>query len=76
MALDEVIITKAIIDRYYEKLIDNLVTDLAIVGGGPSGVVAGTIVICDFYCNKEGGAKDHQDGMKHFFCGSNMLAGT
>jgi thiazole biosynthesis enzyme len=41
MALDEVIITKAIIDRYYEKLIDNLETDVAIVGGGPSGLVAG-----------------------------------
>ncbi len=41
MALDEVIITKAIIDRYYEKLIANLETDVAIVGGGPSGLVAG-----------------------------------
>jgi len=41
MALDEVIITKAIIDRYYEKLINNLETDVAIVGGGPSGLVAG-----------------------------------
>ncbi|RJP85289.1 MAG: thiazole biosynthesis protein [Desulfobacteraceae bacterium] len=41
MALDEIIITRAIIDRYYEKLIDNLETDVAIVGGGPSGLVAG-----------------------------------
>jgi thiamine thiazole synthase len=41
MALDEVIITKAIIDRYYEKLINSLDTDVAIVGGGPSGLVAG-----------------------------------
>jgi thiazole biosynthesis enzyme len=41
MALDEVIITKAIIERYYEKLINNLETDVAIVGGGPSGLVAG-----------------------------------
>lgn len=41
MPLDEVIITKAIIDRYYEKLINNLETDVAIVGGGPSGLVAG-----------------------------------
>ena len=41
MALDEIIITRAIIDRYHEKLIDNLVTDVAIVGGGPSGLVAG-----------------------------------
>ena len=41
MALDEIIITRAIIDRYHEKLIRNLETDVAIVGGGPSGLVAG-----------------------------------
>ncbi len=41
MALDEVIITRAIVDRYYQKLTDNLETDVAIVGGGPSGLVAG-----------------------------------
>lgn len=41
MLLDEIIITKAIIDRYYQKLISNLETDVAIVGGGPSGLVAG-----------------------------------
>lgn len=41
MELNEVIITKAIIDRYYAKLTDNLETDVAIVGGGPSGLVAG-----------------------------------
>jgi len=41
MALNEIIITKAIIDRYYEKLISNLETDVAIVGGGPAGLVAG-----------------------------------
>ncbi|MBW1902622.1 MAG: thiazole biosynthesis protein [Deltaproteobacteria bacterium] len=41
MALDEVVITKAIIDRYYEKLINSLETDVAIVGGGPAGLVAG-----------------------------------
>jgi sulfide-dependent adenosine diphosphate thiazole synthase len=41
MELNEVIITKAIIDRYYKKLIDNLETDVAIVGGGPSGLTAG-----------------------------------
>ncbi|MFP4225363.1 MAG: ribose 1,5-bisphosphate isomerase, partial [Desulfobacterales bacterium] len=28
-------------DRYYEKLRDNLEADVAIVGGGPSGLVAG-----------------------------------
>ncbi|MGM0788389.1 MAG: sulfide-dependent adenosine diphosphate thiazole synthase [Thermodesulfobacteriota bacterium] len=41
MALDEIVITRAIIDRYHEKLTDNLETDVAIVGGGPSGLVAG-----------------------------------
>ncbi len=40
-ALDEVIISRAIIDRYIEKLRSNLETDVAIVGGGPSGLVAG-----------------------------------
>ncbi|MBN1628070.1 MAG: thiazole biosynthesis protein [Deltaproteobacteria bacterium] len=39
--LDEVKITKAIIDRYYAKLNECLDTDAAIVGGGPSGLVAG-----------------------------------
>ena len=41
MELNETIITKAIIDRYYEKLTNSLETDIAIVGGGPSGLVAG-----------------------------------
>ena len=41
MELNEVTITKAIIDRYYEKLMNNLETDVAIVGGGPSGLTAG-----------------------------------
>lgn len=39
--LDEVKITKAIIGRYYKKLNDCLETDVAIVGGGPSGLVTG-----------------------------------
>lgn len=41
MKLDEVIISKAIIDRYFRKLLDHMRTDVAIVGGGPSGLVAG-----------------------------------
>lgn len=41
MELDETIITRAIIDRYYQKLTSNLDIDVAIVGGGPSGIVAG-----------------------------------
>jgi len=38
--LDEIIISRAIIDRYTEKLKDCLELDVAIVGGGPSGLVA------------------------------------
>ncbi len=41
MELDEVVITKAIVERFWEKLTAHLVTDVAIVGGGPSGLVAG-----------------------------------
>lgn len=41
MALDEIMISRAIIDRYHQKLTDCLETDVAIVGGGPSGLVAG-----------------------------------
>jgi thiazole biosynthesis enzyme len=41
MELDEVIITKTIVDRFYQKFLNHLETDVAIVGGGPSGLVAG-----------------------------------
>jgi thiamine thiazole synthase len=41
MVLDEIVISRAIIDRYYDKLKNCLETDVAIVGGGPSGLVAG-----------------------------------
>jgi thiamine thiazole synthase len=40
-ALDEIIISKAIIERFFQKLTANLDTDVAVVGGGPSGLVAG-----------------------------------
>lgn len=39
--LNEITISKAIIDRYHTKMIDALDVDVAIVGGGPSGLVAG-----------------------------------
>jgi len=39
--LDEIVITRAIINRYFEKLSANLELDAAIVGGGPAGLVAG-----------------------------------
>ena len=41
MKLDEIIISKAIIESYKEKLIGALDVDVAIVGGGPAGIVAG-----------------------------------
>ncbi len=41
MELNEIIISKAIVDTYHEKLMSNLEVDTAIVGGGPSGLVAG-----------------------------------
>ncbi len=40
MALDEVLITKTIIERFSEKLINNLDVDVAVVGGGVSGLTA------------------------------------
>ncbi len=39
--LNEVTISRAILDSYFKKISDNLDLDVAIVGGGPSGLVAG-----------------------------------
>jgi len=39
--LDEVTISRAILRSYFDKLDDGLKVDVAIVGGGPSGLVAG-----------------------------------
>ncbi len=47
MKLDEVIISKAIIESYKDKLIEALNADVAIVGGGPAGLV------CAYYLAKE-----------------------
>ena len=38
--MNEALISKAIIEKYMERLIKNLTLDVAIVGGGPSGIVA------------------------------------
>ena len=47
-SLNEVTISQAIIKTFMKKLEDNLETDVAIVGGGPSGLVAA------YYLAKEG----------------------
>ncbi|MDD5680938.1 MAG: sulfide-dependent adenosine diphosphate thiazole synthase, partial [Candidatus Omnitrophica bacterium] len=41
MKLDEVKISKAIIESYKDKIIDALDVDVAIVGGGPAGMCCG-----------------------------------
>ncbi len=48
MELDEIKISKAIIARYFQKLLDHLDVDVVIVGGGPAGLVAG------YYLSKAG----------------------
>ena len=40
MKLDDITITKAIVEGFSKKLIDNLESDVAIAGGGPAGMVA------------------------------------
>ena len=37
---NENIVSAAIVSSFYQKLLDNLVVDVAVVGGGPSGLVA------------------------------------
>jgi len=48
--LREVTITRAIVESYYRDLLNNLELDVAIVGAGPSGMVAA-------YYLAKGGAK-------------------
>lgn len=48
MLLDEVIISKAIVETYTDKLLNALDVDVAIVGAGPSGLV------CGYYLAKAG----------------------
>jgi thiamine thiazole synthase len=44
MKIDDIIISKAIIDNFYKKLLDSLDLDVALVGGGPANLVCGTIL--------------------------------
>ena len=46
--LDEIVISRAIIDRYFNKLKENLQLDVAIAGGGPAGLTAA------YYLAKQG----------------------
>ena len=48
--LKDVEITRAIVESYMKELLDSLTADVAIVGAGPSGMVAG-------YYLAKGGAK-------------------
>ncbi len=48
MELDEIKISKAILEEYIKELIDHLDVDVAIGGGGPSGLTAG------YYLSKAG----------------------
>ena len=40
MALHETVISRAIVERFFKKLLDHTEVDTAIVGGGPAGLVA------------------------------------
>ncbi|MCK4423954.1 MAG: FAD-dependent oxidoreductase, partial [Candidatus Omnitrophica bacterium] len=48
MSLDEVVISRAIIERFSKKFIQYLEVDVAIAGGGPAGLTAG------YYLAKQG----------------------
>lgn len=44
MKLDDIKVSRAIIDEYYKKLLDALELEVALVGGGPANLVCGTIL--------------------------------
>ncbi len=44
MKLDDITISKAIIENFYKKFLDVLDVDVALVGGGPANLVCGTLL--------------------------------
>lgn len=42
--IDEVDVTRAIVEKYNEKFLSGIRCDVAVVGGGPSGLVAASIL--------------------------------
>ena len=44
MKLDDIEISRAIIENFYKKLLDSLELDVALVGAGPSNLVAGILL--------------------------------
>ena len=44
MGLDDIMITRAITERYFEKFMAALELDVALVGGGPANLVCGTLL--------------------------------
>ncbi|MDI6751749.1 MAG: sulfide-dependent adenosine diphosphate thiazole synthase [bacterium] len=48
MKLDDIVVSKAIIERWSKDLVDSLESDVAIAGGGPAGLTAG------YYLAKKG----------------------